>query len=414
MNWSIFSVYLNMGFLTKFFSKSSISDTNQEIEIPNWLKLLQDKSWELELIISGGAIFSLLQLSDFAINFFNYLLSSTVITGISIIKVFTMFIIKSLTLGFFFHIVARSFWISIVALSSYIEYRKPIRDIQYQKPFKNPTLKNLPDTIIKVDQYSSFLFSTSFNIVFATLGGLILIFVILSVAIRLENFEYIFYAIIITYYFDLFTFSALRKIKYVSYFLYPFFKLFDILSLRFIYFSSFEITSRYSRKIYIALYYLAFFCLSILFTYLSVQKSMKWPNVFDQRKNRFNLSENPIYYSDAHYRSKSNDAITNASIQSDIIHEPFICLHIYYSVFLDDDIERIPSPKKKNFENLFQISVNDSIYNNLSFYTLQMSGIVTYIDIQNLPTGSHLLKIENLYPDDSTKAKLIIPFSYYK
>ena len=37
--------------------------TNSNHQIPKWLKQIMENSWELELLISGGAIFSLFQLS---------------------------------------------------------------------------------------------------------------------------------------------------------------------------------------------------------------------------------------------------------------------------------------------------------------------------------------------------------------
>jgi len=40
-----------------------------EYSIPKWLRRLQENSWEMELLISGGAIFSLFQLSDLYVDF---------------------------------------------------------------------------------------------------------------------------------------------------------------------------------------------------------------------------------------------------------------------------------------------------------------------------------------------------------
>ena len=37
-------------------------------EIPEWLKNLQENSWELELLISDGAVFTLFQASDFLLD----------------------------------------------------------------------------------------------------------------------------------------------------------------------------------------------------------------------------------------------------------------------------------------------------------------------------------------------------------
>ena len=42
--------------------------TNSNHQIPKWLKQIMENSWELELLISGGAIFSLFQLSGSWVN----------------------------------------------------------------------------------------------------------------------------------------------------------------------------------------------------------------------------------------------------------------------------------------------------------------------------------------------------------
>ena len=39
-----------------------MSQENQEHKIPSWLQKIQDNSSELELLISGGAIYALIQL----------------------------------------------------------------------------------------------------------------------------------------------------------------------------------------------------------------------------------------------------------------------------------------------------------------------------------------------------------------
>lgn len=55
-----------MGVIFRFITRNrreKIYETEVK-EVPNWLKELQDNSWEAELLVSGGAVFSLFQLTD--------------------------------------------------------------------------------------------------------------------------------------------------------------------------------------------------------------------------------------------------------------------------------------------------------------------------------------------------------------
>ena len=66
--------------------------------IPKWLKSLQENSWELELLISGGAIFSLFQITDLFIAWLDTFrmispMLGTNIVFMSVLLTFKMFIL---------------------------------------------------------------------------------------------------------------------------------------------------------------------------------------------------------------------------------------------------------------------------------------------------------------------------------
>jgi hypothetical protein len=63
-------------------------------KVPKWLKKLQENSWELELLISGGAIFSLFQLTDVFLNWMNALGALNRIPGTLLMMVTGVAIIK--------------------------------------------------------------------------------------------------------------------------------------------------------------------------------------------------------------------------------------------------------------------------------------------------------------------------------
>lgn len=85
--------------------------------IPQWLKNVQENSWEIELLISGGAIFALFQLSDVFIDFYNT--GSILGLGINLhfFLVTGIYALKTLTIGFITHLMFRSFWLALICIN---------------------------------------------------------------------------------------------------------------------------------------------------------------------------------------------------------------------------------------------------------------------------------------------------------
>lgn len=409
------------------FAKSTRRNQNPETdvtgkEIPSWLKMLQDNSWELEILISGGAIFSLLQLAELTTSFFHQLAYTNDPVGRNVIYIFCMLAIKGITLGFFLHIIIRSFWVSLIALSSMFPINNENDKIKYQKPFKHRGDQNLSHLIVKVDKMAGWMMYNSFTLVITIVGGIILLMVAIAATTLLEKIIPIDLSMVVVipicaYFFDLFTFSSLRKIPYLSYVIYPFFKICDFISLRFIYQKGFDFVSQNVSRWKVALYYFLFICSAAFFTYLSIQGIMHWPNSFDSRDYRLHLTKNKEEYSEFLYRNKTEDGRSDvASIQSDIISDPVLNVFINYSIPYDEFVDQIKDPQERYFENIWDISVDDSTYQDLVFYTVHGNnsttmGISTYVDIGNFKQGPHILTITNKFEDINSKRKrLNIPF----
>jgi hypothetical protein len=94
-----------------------MDDGNLEYSIPKWLRKLQENSWEMELLISGGAIFSLFQLSDLYVDFISSLKMTNAIVGLGILSMVGMFSLKLLTVGFITHLIFRAFWLALVCIN---------------------------------------------------------------------------------------------------------------------------------------------------------------------------------------------------------------------------------------------------------------------------------------------------------
>ncbi len=134
------------------------------------------------------------------------------------------------------------------------------------------------------------------------------------------------------------------------------------------------------------------------------------------------------------------DEIPAASIQSDVIEEPFLKLFINYSKVLDEDLVKIYEEPKmadslRNSQKrplrdaarlaclgtYFQISLNDSTLKSPEFLfeTNALSkGIKTYLNTENCKAGKNTLYIKTLKTDSLPKKVydeyVIIPFWYSK
>jgi len=414
-----------MGLFSKAI-KRPVSTETTNTDVPGWLKLLQDNSWELEILISGGAIFSLFGLSDLVTEFFRTLSNTNSFAVQNFMYIATMLATKTLTLGFFVHVLLRSFWVSLVALSSMFTNNDSSKNIRLAKPFNSNKTYHLHEYIIKVDKLSAWMLYNSFTMAFVLAGWIILLFSLTRLFRLLPPtistfMEPVFIGVCGIYVIDFILFSALRKTPYLSYIVYPVFKIFDFVSLRFIYEPGINYLSQYVARWKTAIFYICFVICSLTFTYLSVQKRLHWPNVFDSRKYRELLTVDDEFHTRTYYRSFNAEGVERASIQSDIITEPVLNLFIAYSIRYDEFIDLIKNKDERYFQNVFDITVDDSLYTQQKFYSTTIyesgpidRGINTYIDISAFKNGLHELKIKIKTMPNAPHTHLVIPFWLHK
>jgi hypothetical protein len=118
---------------------------NTDNNSPAWLKSLQENSWELEFLISGGAIFTLFQLSGYWVDSIESMRILFPFPGANLFFMIGALGIEVLKIGFIIHLLMRAFWISMVCIN--YAYPQGINEskVKWQKPFslKNSTDKGL-------------------------------------------------------------------------------------------------------------------------------------------------------------------------------------------------------------------------------------------------------------------------------
>ena len=197
-----------------------MSDSKRQI--PGWLQRLQENSWELELLISGGAIFTLVP-SRCTLAW----MASPQLPGTDIVFFAVMLTTKILTLGFVLHLLSRAYWLCLVCINSVYPQGIRAEAIRWAKPFagKHETGDNLKQLIEEVDRFCGMVIFTSIMSVMVLAGWLLLFVLGVSVgswfaeALSLDD-DLWWTAWLVgfgLYVLDLLTMGVLRRIPYLSY-----------------------------------------------------------------------------------------------------------------------------------------------------------------------------------------------------
>ena len=133
-----------------------------------WLQKLKDESWEAELLVSAVAIFGTFKLFGivgWSTNKFIDIVDPSLHLVAYMVVFFGLFAISILASMFVIHFCLRAYWIGLVGLNSvFPDYS--IEDSAYSKIYTEKIISILPkvkDSIEKVDELCSVIFSAAFT-----------------------------------------------------------------------------------------------------------------------------------------------------------------------------------------------------------------------------------------------------------
>lgn len=147
----------------------------EESQSKSWLQRLKDESWEAELLVSAVAIFAILKsfaaLDWLLFQFIDRLNPSQYEIGYFIL-VFGYLAIGILAAMFTIHFALRAYWIGLVGLNSvFPDYG--LEDSAYSPIYTKKILRFLPnvtESITKIDELCSVIFSAAFSFMFIYLS----------------------------------------------------------------------------------------------------------------------------------------------------------------------------------------------------------------------------------------------------
>ena len=395
--------------------------TNSNHQIPKWLKQIMENSWELELLISGGAIFSLFQLSGNWVNWIESTNEFTFFLGRSAILLIGTLGLELLKIGFITHIILRAIWLSMVCVNYAYPQGVNKENIKWKKPFKIPVSheENLQVSIIRVDRYCGIVIYLSISSTIFLIGLILTIFLLLSVPSILEwKYAYGLYMnlvvlSLILYVMDLISAGLFRKAPVLSYLVFPIFSVLDVLTLRkFIEKSGFHFFSNIPK---VKFFTVAFTMLSfgLILSYLNTYRDLHWKNIFDKRGYTMQLTNGmdvgPMFYRDepvSRYRG-------NPSIQSKIVHDSYLNLFIPYNIHADNLLNGLGKEKQNILvSDIASVSIDSVETREIQWHASWKDsqngisrhiGIESFIPIGHLEDGPHILKV---YTDPSLAKKI--------
>lgn len=426
------------------------------------LQKLQEESWQLELLISGFAIFGLFSSIEYleiaakeATN------NQQIYAAIT----FTVLVLSNaiLTFNLMLHIILRGLWIGALGLryvSGDIDYEK----LKYSPKFTNYLRKKIGSFdkyIGTLENYCSVIFAVTFLLIFYVLAFTFTMVTIaltatylidndnlptwLSKGVGISLVLFIILGMLLTF-IDFITQGWLKKKQWLSKIYFPIYWIFSFITLSFLYRPLVYnfLDNKFTKRISLALVPIYFIIL--------VATSLKY-----EKSNYLDISDN----SNAYYGSTKNyeDMLTEkgqfiktTAIPSKVITDSYLKVFMVYSDGIEDRMFlRNPSlkPEKdkrglqsqiifsnpdlnfrkrdsikkeylKTFNGVYDVIIDSVAYNStfiLGESKTKEFGFETYIDISGLSKGKHLLKIQrDAYTKKDTLRRTIstIPFWYFK
>lgn len=393
-------------------------------EKTNWIEKFKRISWEPEILISGGILFTLFQAKSVLLIVHNQFYPLA-LTGFKTSLIFLTLSISALTVGFTLHLITKSFWIALLALKSVFPKGIDAKKIKYSEHFWQKTSIDLTlnKKIAAVGNASSLIFTISFLALFIILGVFNYLILVLIIGNFIDNnlnwsfsIVYLILAPLVISLIDFVTLGGLKKSRIISRIYYPIYTLISWITFSFLYREVlYTIISNLSKK-RIALFSILFISLSSLLTY--------WNSAdFMIRKTTFNNWEfyNPTFSTAINERfyenlRQSSVQVPFATIQSDVIKDNHIKLYLRYVTpmdwWLDSLAESHPTYTSNQVLNkFFFLELDNKRIDSASwFFTtkqdINQPGLIGYIPIYNLRKGAHQLNIKST----ANKRTYTIPF----
>ena len=444
-----------------------MNNSHESNKFKELLDKLQQESWQLELLISGFAIFGLLAAIDPIGNKLNehLALETPYITNLLRVGIMCCYV---LIINLILHVVLRGLWIGAIGLR-YVSNEIDYDELKYNKRFTNYLKKKVGSFdgyIATLENYCSILFAVAFLSLFYIIAFFnVMLVIVFGGKFFVESgiipkiwgaliygfliFFYLLMALVV--FIDFVTQGFLKKKEWSSFLYMPLYKFFNIITLSFLYRPLVYnfLDNKFGRRIlrlllpiYIVIFYISTSD-NIRSNFLKEQNYSS--NFYSANKNYLNLLE-------------KNEYVKGAAIDNKIISKPYFKLFIPLKEKLEDKFLALnkdlkPKEDKRGFKNsvvnirlkpinwkkvlrerdsistlffkainkMYVVKIDTTIYTTdfIGTKIKKQLGFETILPLKNITEGKHTLTLSNYVFNEKTKETslkkvLNIPFWYYK
>lgn len=431
------------------------------------LERLQNESWQLELLVSGFAIFLVGATFEPLLNYGRGLAvtSAGLDHNFAVLTIFSAILLGCLFFIFInliLHVIFRGLWISAIGLRS-VSGDIDFSELKLAKPFDKflqRRLGSFDSFIDRLENISSIIFAFTFLIVFMVLSiGLYSFFMggIVSVlnnnfddeainAVKIGSIILLLFLLVggLLYFLDFITVGFFKRKRWIAIWYFPIYRFFSLITFSWLYRPLYYnlIDNKFGRRV--GLFLFPYFFIVATLSTIKVEAFLFVPK--DDAEHLTLLDD---YYTDQRSETKR---IEDVSIPSKYIDNGFLEFFIFYNPRTDDrtiknlcpnlrpdkdigikmDIIRFsnedtldPSPPDSMLlciSSLYEIYLDDSLYQGLDYYFYEYpnfgeQGLKSIIDIQHLSRGQHQLKIKaqrSSFTNDSLYWRTRAEFPFWK
>lgn len=418
-------------------------ENNNQAKLSKWLETLQQESWQLELVISGFAIFLVGSLSEPLDEWSGRMVVAASGFKSNFFLMIPMIILQGawffLLINLILHVILRGLWISTIGLR-YVSGDIDWENLKLHPKFGNflqSSIGSYDEYIERLEKLCSVVFAFTFMIVFVlisfglwfcTIGGFMQLFVKgifkpilpeLLYGILSRSLVIFFLLTGFFYFFDFLTLGWLKRKKWASKFYYPIYRFYSFITLSSLYRPIYYnlIDHKYGRNL--AKLLIPYIFIVSIFSSFQVQYHPHYP-ISVEDPNLLNIN---------HYDDERNSIIDKVSISSKYVSNGFLEAFIRYrgnlhnaviekkcpdlqplrDVGIQSDIivgwnaheNHNPSSDSSLIcvQDLYQITIDDSLFTDLNYHYFRYEGygergLKTIIDVDYLPRGEHLLTVD--------------------
>lgn len=412
---------------------------SQDYNNPAFKKLLQklqEESWQLELLISGFAIFGLFTAFPH-INIAVKVAENDDKIYSFIILIVALVSCAILIFNLLLHVILRGLWIGALGLR-YVSGDIDYEELNYSQKFTKYLQKRVGSFdryIGRLENYCSIIFAISFLLIFYVLAfTLTIVSIVVVVKLFLDNdtigdsfgpfigipiLLFIIFGMLFTF-IDFLTQGWLKKKKWISKIYFPIYWVFSKITLSFLYRPLVYnfLDNKFGRRISLAL--VPIYILILVITSFNYKTS----NFFNRNLNSSSIIANNKNYEDA---LNEDDFVDKVAISSKVITDNFMKVFLAFDDDFDDYIfsfNESLKPEKdirgldsdiiminnnswsvtdslnkeyiKSLNKIFTIRIDTLKYKSDFIFSKNLKdqkGFETYIGLKNLQEGKHLLHV---------------------